>query len=177
MPTEKQQENIAQLAKLQRKKATFRNENQFLAAFESYLTEVAHDGWNKPPSYTAFARRLECSATSVFNFLSKNPDAEKTAAQMLADCIVEGSMQGKYRESTSIFALKNRCGWTDKRETSSITHGTPDIATPDEARKNVQRIMMSLGFDSKGRPVVSKHAKENLEDIEDRIVQLAEAKA
>lgn len=179
MATEKQKSAIAKLVASSKAAAVFRTEEEFISCFEKYIDDVSERKGADiiVPSYTNFAKWLGgFSPSSVFRFLDQNPKTEKLASQLLADVIAEGAMIAKYRDVPSIFALKNRCGWTDKRETSSITKQSPDIATAEEARKNVNMIMQSLGYDDHGRAIKKNGAKKNLEEVEGRIIELAQAK-
>lgn len=179
MATEKQRNAIKKLAANQKAKAAFQTEEEFLTVFEQYVDHVTDEKDDKciVPSYRNFAKWLgDFSSTSVYRYLDLHPKVEKLASQLVADAIVEGAMVAKYRDVPAIFTLKNRCGWTDKRETSSITKQSPDIATADEARRNVNLIMKSLGYDDRGREIKKNGAKQNLEAVEGRIIELAEAK-
>lgn len=162
---------------IQQKKADafFHTSDEFVAAFENYLTDCEADFKTKPPSFARFAEYLNVSRKSVFTYLDKFAEADRVIRQMLADAIVENAMTGAYRDAVAIFALKNRCNWADKKETTNTTRGARPIATPDEARENVRRIMSSLGYDDKGNETAA--SRKNMEDLEGRVIQLAEAKA
>lgn len=179
MASEKVRKNIEKILASNKAKAAFQSEEEFTSAFEQYIDYVESPPDKKVivPTYKGFAKWLgDVSPTSIYRYLDHNPKVEKMCSQLVADTIVEGAMVAKYRDVPSIFTLKNRCGWTDKRETSSITKQSPEIASADEARQNVKRIMESLGFDNRGRAVKKNRAEQNLEAVEGRIIELAEAK-
>ena len=166
---------LQKMIEMNKASATFHSGDELLNSFENYLSEAEDQFKQKPPSFSRFADFLGVSRYSVYYALDKYPKAEAACRRLLADMLVENAMLGTYRDAVAIFTLKNVAGWTDKRETTNTNRGPKTIATADEARENVKLIKESLGFDDRGRP--SAEAKRKMEDMEDRIIRLAEAKA
>lgn len=173
--TRKVHKGLEKMIKMNKERAAFKTGDDFVASFENYLKEGEPNFNTKPPSFSRFADFVGVSRYSVYGALERFPKAEKACRKMLADALVEKALIGIYRDATTIFTLKNVAGWTDKRETTNMERGAKPIADPDEARENVRRIKESLGFDDRGRP--SAEAIKKMDDMEDRIIKLAEAKA
>lgn len=174
-PEKRQNPGLERLIKMNKARANFKSDDELINAFECYLCKAEDKFKTQPPSFSRFADYAKVSRSSVIGALERFPRADAICRKMLADVLVEQGLVGNYRDSTTIFTLKNVAGWTDKRETTNTTKGLGAIATPDEARENVKKIKESLGFDDRGRP--SKEAERNMDKMEDRIIQLAEAKA
>ena len=174
MATEAQRAHIQKLVAKSRAEAAFQTPEEYAGLFEQYLDAIRDDS-KKVPSYSGFADWLgNYSRTSVYQMLDKWPELRTTLGQLIADALVEKGIQGIWRDAVVIFTLKNRAGWTDKRESTTHTQSA-DIATAEEARENIKSIMQSLGFDDRYRP--RKGSTENLIELEDRAIRLAEAKA
>lgn len=175
MATKAQRAVLEKLIAKSKANAMFQNVGEFVSAFEQYLDSI-HDDSSKVPSYSNFAKWLgDYSPSSVFQFMDNHPEARGTTAELMADAIVEHAIKGEFRDAVAIFALKNRCNWTDKRESTSVTKQAGDLVPAEEARRNVRAIMDSLGYDDRGRP--RKETKVKLAEMDERIIQLAEAKA
>lgn len=175
MISDAQRANIQRLRATAKAKATFTDGEDFIKIFEQYI-DVVNDDPKRVPSYSDFAKWLgDLSPSSIYNFLGKYPSAHTITKHLLADSIVQHAMNGGFRDAVAIFTLKNKCDWTDKRESTTKSSMNGDIATPDEARRNVRAIMNSLGFDDHGRP--GRKGKANMAAMESRIIELAEAKA
>lgn len=171
----KRSKGLEKMIKMKKASAVFKSGDELLNAFEGYLTEAEEEFKIKPPSFSRFADYVGVSRYSVYSALERFPKEERLCRKMLADSLVEKALIGVYRDATTIFTLKNVAGWTDKRETTNTERGPKAIANADEARENIKRIKESLGFDDRGRPSIESIKK--MEDMEDRIIQLAEAKA
>lgn len=178
MATQTQKESIQKLVAHNKASALFDKSEDFVGLFEQYLESIKKDP-DEVPSYSNFAAWLGTniasgvSASSIYRFMKQNPDARDATAELMADALIEGALKGQFRDAPAIFALKNRCNWTDKKESISH-HDMAEIATPDEARENIRKIMRSLGYDDRGR--ARKETLENLDAMNERIIQLAEAK-
>ena len=172
--SEKQLERDKQIGELSHAKALFLTAEDFTTRFEEYLKDQDGTFAERPPSFSRFADWLGQSRSTVLRYVGKWPEADRMNKQMLADVIVEHTVVGDYRDAPGIFALKNRCDWTDKKETVSVSRGTA-IATPEEVMHNMSKIKESLGFDDHSRP--GKIGKKNVSELEGRIIKLAEAKA
>lgn len=174
-PAKKRSPGLEKIIAMSKANATFKSEDEIINAFENYLTGAEDEFKKKPPSFSRFADYCGVNRHSVYRALDRYPKADSECRKMLADILAEMALLGVYRDAPSIFALKNVAGWTDKRETTNTNRGPKVIATPDEARQNVKLIKESLGFDDHGRPNAA--AKKSMEDMEARIIQLAEAKS
>ena len=172
--TEKQLENDKRLAEMNHSQALFASGDEFIDRFEEYLKDQDSTFTQRPPSFSRFADWLEVSRKKVLYYVGKWPEADRTLRQMIADVLVEHAIIGDYRDAVSIFTLKNRCDWTDKKETVSVSRSS-SIATPEEVMQNMNKIKASLGFDDHSRP--GKIGKKNVSDLEGRIIKLAEAKS
>ena len=172
--TEKQLANDKRLGEASHATALFKTPEEFVAKFEEYLKTEDANFSKRPPSFSRFADWMNVPRRTIMEYPGKWPKADETVRRMMADILAEHTVVGDYRDAPGIFALKNICGWVDKRENISRSR-TPDIATPDEARSNVQLIKRSLGYDDHGRP--GKIGKQNMEEMENRIIQLAAAKS
>ena len=174
MATEAQRDAMLKRIAKNKAPALFETSDEFVGVFEQYIEDIKGDKSNVP-SYTNFASWLgDLSPSSIYYFFKNHPDARDRTAELMADALVEGAILGVYRDAPTIFALKNRCNWTDKKESIS-KHEVSDIATPDETRANVKAILKSLGYDNRNRP--RAESREKLAEMDDRIIQLAEAKA
>ena len=170
--SEAQRANDEKLANMNKAQALFHSADEFMDKFEEYLKSQDDTFTTRPPSFSRFADWLGVSRSAVYGYVGKWPKAEKSIRAMIADVLVEHAIVGEYRDAVSIFTLKNVSNWTDKKESIATTKPNA-IATPDEARSNIKKIKESLGFDDHGRP--GKIGKKNVEDLEGRIIQLAEA--
>ena len=121
----------------------FHNEEAFYTAWHAFLDVVAKGEYEKAPTYANFARWYGISTVTVYNTIARYPDLRQRIAESLADSIVEGAMAKKYDKTMSIFVLKNRCGWADKREDTTI-QDEKKIATQDEAREKLSALASSL---------------------------------
>lgn len=172
--TAKQREVLEKLIAKNKAGAWFHSADEFNGLFEQYLDAIKNDS-DKVPSYSGFADWLgNVSPTSIYDTLNRFPSARDATGQLIADALVEKGIKGVWRDAVVIFTLKNRSGWTDKRETTS-NHMSTDIATAEETRANIRQIMKSLGYDDRGRP--RAETRKNLDEMNARIIQLAEAKA
>lgn len=170
----KQREVIEKLIAKSKADAVFQSADEFTALFEQYISAIRKDD-DKVPSYSGFADWLgDFSSASVYRALDRFPKARDVTGQIIADALVEKGIKGVWRDAVVIFTLKNRAGWTDKRETTN-NRQTTDIATAEETRENIRQIMKSLGYDDRGR--ARTETKQKLDEMNARIIQLAEAKA
>lgn len=173
MATVEARQAVEKLIMKNRAPALIQTHEEFVGLFEQYLDAIKPT--DEVPTYSNFATWLgNYSRHSIYSFFKKHPETRDAVAELLADAIVEKAIKGQFRDAVSIFTLKNRCNWTDKKESIS-RHETGEIASADEARANIKQIMKSLGFDDRYRP--RKAAEKNMEDMQARIIQLAEAKA
>lgn len=175
MATEAQRNAVAKLIPKNKSEALFDSAKDLIGVFEQYMDEVHKDD-QAVPSVSNFTRWLDVniSPSSVFRLLNKFPEARDAIKPLIADELMEKGLKGKFKEATTIFSLKNQSDWTDKKESIS-KHEVGEIASAEEARQNIKMIMKSMGYDAKNRP--RKETQANLDAMQDRIIQLAEAKA
>lgn len=174
MATEEQRGVVMKKLAKNRIPALIDKSDDFVGLFEQYLESIK-DEPKAIPTYSNFATWLgNFSADSIYSFMRRNPDARDRTAELMADSLIEKSMTGQIKEVSTIFALKNRCNWTDKKENIS-KHEMGEIASAEEVSKNLKSIFRSLGYDAKNRPRAG--SAEKLEEMESRMIRLAEAKA
>ena len=169
----KQRTAIEKFIAKNKAEAVIQSAEEFTGLFEQYLDSIKGDS-EKVPTYSGFADWLGgVSPASIYSALNRYPKARDLTGQLIADALVEKGIKGEWRDAVVIFTLKNRSGWTDKRETTNSTLSA-DIATAEETRANIKQIMKSLGYDDRGRARVE--TREKLDEMNARIIQLAEAK-
>lgn len=156
-----------------RKIALFNNSDEYVEKIEEYLKENDEAFKTRPPSLSRFADWLGVSRSAVYGYSGKWIAADEKIKKMFADIIIEHTVVGDYRDAPGIFMLKNVSNWTDKKESVS-TQRTEQVATAEEARKNLHKIFKSIGADDRNR--FTKKGKEQMAEIEARIEELAEAK-
>lgn len=119
---------------------TFDTENSFQSQFYKYTDSIRDNGYEEAPSFAGFAHYLGYTGSTVYRYLANHPDLKAKVKEAMADVLSEGAMMGKYRDASAIFTLKNRCGWTDKRESTNI-NGNKEVATEEEAKEAVMRFV------------------------------------
>ena len=124
------------------RKRLFESAEDFMDYWEAFLDHLKKDGYSVPPTSSEFARWCGVSKRTVNNYIA-NYNLREKVAPLTADCYVEGAMAKSYQTSMTIFALKNTCGWSDKREVSSIA-GEKKIATKEEAKRNILELAADL---------------------------------
>lgn len=154
--------------------AFFKSADEFIDKFEEYLKDQDETFKERPPSFSRFADWLGMKRSTVQWYVGKWNKSDEIIRRMMADVLFEHTVIGDYRDAPGIFGLKNISGWTDKRET--ITHGKGgEIATPDEAREGLQKILDSLGgTDERGR--LFAKTRKSFDEVKDRVIELEETK-
>ena len=126
----------------------FSNGKQLIELFRAFCDEIIDNNFNRVPNQTNFCKWLEkhyssANRRTIYNSLNKYfPTIKKDFEQIQSDIIAEGSMLGHYQPTMSIFALKNWCKWTDKKEidVSTIDDNTREevkhLVTEAKKRKN-----------------------------------------
>jgi len=74
---------------------------------------------NPPPSLVKFAQNIGVARDSLYEWGEVHKefsDALKKAKDAMEESLVENGLNGSYNNAMAIFALKNRCHWTDKQE-------------------------------------------------------------
>jgi hypothetical protein len=180
MATTKKPRSAAQLANDKRlmefgkSKALFQSADELIEKYEAYLKDQDDTFKSRPPSFSRFADWLGENRSTVQNYVGKWNKSDEVIRRMTADVLFEHTVVGDYRDAPGIFGLKNVAGWTDKKET--ITHNkNGEVATPEEAKEGIRRIIDSLGgTDDQGRLVAK--TRKSFDEIKDRVIELEEVK-
>lgn len=105
---------------------SFESGDDLIELFDQFCQDIIENGYKCIPSQTEFCRFLQRRYKSVdrrtiYNSLNKYfPDYKKRFEALQSDLIVQGAMLGAYKNTMSIFALKNWCDWSDKSETKAF---------------------------------------------------------
>lgn len=125
----------------------FRSGKQLIGLFNDFCNDIRDNDYDRIPSQTSFCRWLcihydSVTRQTIYNYLNKYfYTVKKEFEQIQGDTIAEGGMLGKYNPTMSIFALKNWCAWSDKKEQSiDITESLAD----DELSKSLKEIANKL---------------------------------
>lgn len=102
----------------------FSSGNAILKLFEEFCEEIRHDPESMYiPSKTDFClwlrkeKKINCDRKTLYNSIDKYfPNIEKDFDEIRANALVFGGIKGMYQPTMTIFALKNWCGWSDKKE-------------------------------------------------------------
>ncbi len=159
-PAEKNVVN-GQLSRLRGR--TFTSTDDFMSCWEAFVDEARHGGYEMVPTYLSFAEWAGATPECVYNYIKSHSGVASRCAESMADCLVEGCMKKQYQNSITIFTLKNRCGWADKREDTTI-HTEKNVATKEEAKNKILELVRN---DRDAREVARmKVVDENREDEE-----------
>lgn len=115
-------------------------EGELREKYNEYINWIVDHDYSEPPSITGFARRLKRNPSTISKYLNMYPKLKEDVKEGFADVLSDGAMLGKYRDASAIFTLKNRCGWTDKRESTNVSVNK-EVATEEEARKKVLELV------------------------------------
>jgi len=78
---------------------------------------------NPPPTYGELAKKLGVTRSTVWLWTESHPEFSSIYKKLSKKCFEEGMMtagiMGKYNPSISIFAAKNKLGWTDRQEVTN----------------------------------------------------------
>lgn len=102
----------------------FKNGDEILNMFEEFCNEIRLNAESRYiPSKTDFClwlrqeKKINCDRKTLYNSIEKYfPDIEKRFDEIRANALVFGGIKGMYQPTMTIFALKNWCGWSDKKE-------------------------------------------------------------
>lgn len=98
----------------------FKNGSELIALFDEFCRDIIAKGYDKIPSQTEFCRWLEerenaTDRKTIYNALNKYfPTVKKDFERLQSDLIAQGAMLDKYKNTMSIFVLKNWCKWSDR---------------------------------------------------------------
>jgi len=99
----------------------FKSGKEIINLWMRYCDEISAEGYVRTPTQTDFSAWLakNYQATdrrTIYNTLNKIfPEVKHDFDKIRADTIASGAMIGKYHATMTIFALKNWCGWEDKK--------------------------------------------------------------
>ncbi len=129
----------------------FKNGNELIALFDEFCRDIIENEYNRIPSQTEFCRWLEerenaADRKTIYNALNKYfPTIKKDFERLQSDLIAQGAMLDRYKNTMSIFVLKNWCKWSDRpideidnsneKIAQSIERLTDIIAQPVTERK------------------------------------------
>lgn len=122
------------------RKRIFTSTDDFLSCWNAFVDDVRSGGYELVPTYLAFAEWCDAYPSTVYDFIKTHSGVASRCAESMADCLVEGCMKKNYQNAITIFTLKNRCGWADKREDTTI-HTEKQVATAGEAKNKVLELI------------------------------------
>ena len=137
-PIERNEEALIYIEDVRKRystKKTFKDPQDFIEQWDAFMEHCKEKEYEVFPTVSEFARWMGIAKANVYSYIRSHNLRERIADTM-ADCLVEGALTKKYEKTITIFALKNRCGWADKKETSTIT-GEREIASADEAKARI----------------------------------------
>ena len=118
----------------------FKSDEDFCDKFSEYVDHIFANKFEEVISYKGFADFLGCTSKTVYNYLSANPKVRELTKEGYADVLIVGATTGAYKSTPAIFTLKNRCGWADKVESTSIGEDNR-VATAEEAKAKILEIV------------------------------------
>lgn len=116
----------------------FKNGNELIELYSKFCLQIKENGFNEIPSQTNFCEWLKenygnADRKTIYNSLNKYfPTIKKQFEEIQSSLIAEGAMLGKYKETMSIFVLKNWCKWKDKFEEETGNDTVINIVLPGE---------------------------------------------
>lgn len=122
------------------RKRIFTSTDDFLSCWNAFIDDVRGGGYELVPTYLSFAEWCGANPRTVYDFIKEHSGVASRCAESMADCLVEGCMKKNYQNAITIFTLKNRCGWADKREDTTI-HTEKQVATAGEAKNKVLELI------------------------------------
>ena len=118
----------------------FKSEEDFADKFSKYVDHIFESGFKEVVSYKGFADFIGCTSRTVYGYIMNHPKVKEMTREPYADVLVVGATKGAYKTTPAIFTLKNRCGWADKVESSSIGDDNK-VATAEEAKEKILKIV------------------------------------
>lgn len=116
----------------------FKNGNELIELYSIFCLQIKENGFKEIPSQTNFCEWLKenygnADRKTIYNSLNKYfPTIKKRFEEIQSSLIAEGAMLGKYKETMSIFVLKNWCKWKDKFEEETGNDTVINIVLPGE---------------------------------------------
>ncbi len=99
---------------------SFESGEELLKLYEQFCEEIKDNGYNVVPFVTEFYRWLKngdngADRHTIYLSLHKYyPEIKKDVERLQGETMSQGAMLGKYKETSTIFALKCKCGWNDQ---------------------------------------------------------------
>lgn len=116
----------------------FKNGNELIELYSRFCLQIKENGFKEIPSQTNFCEWLKenygnADRKTIYNSLNRYfPTIKKQFEEIQSSLIAEGAMLGKYKETMSIFVLKNWCKWKDKFEEETGNDTVINIVLPGE---------------------------------------------
>ena len=119
----------------------FKTSDDLLDAFLSYTDYVVDNDYIEVPTKGNFAKWCGIDRKTIYNTINKYfPDRKKDYKEILAEILTTGAMMGKWDRTITIFALKNWCDWSDKREDRVVNDSKVSIATREQAKEALNNL-------------------------------------
>lgn len=121
----------------------FDSGEQIIALLEDYAGSLEAEGSAEPPTVTGLAKFANINRSTLWRALQKFPEVQKEFEDITADALVRGGFGGRYKNTALIiFTLKNRCGWSDKRELVTDSKRTASKLSQEE----IDASLKALGY-------------------------------
>ena len=103
----------------------------------AYCEYIKGIGYKDYPTKIGFAHWLAIDPRTVYLSIKRYyPEVQKEWQENIEQTLVNGVNAGVYHVTMTIFILKNRCGWADKKETVT-TEKKPQIASKAELKEAI----------------------------------------
>lgn len=106
----------------------FENAEELLELFATFCEEIKDNDYKIVPYITEFNRWLNkdgkiADRRTVYLSIHKYyPEIKKEVEQLQSETMSQGAMLGKYKETSTIFALKCKCGWSENNSYDNNNH-------------------------------------------------------
>ena len=118
----------------------FKSEEDFAERFSEYVDHIFKNKFEEVISYKGFADFMGCTSRTVYGYIMNHPRVKDMTREGYADVLIVGATTGAYKSTPAIFTLKNRCGWADKVESSSVGKDNR-VATAEEAKAKILKLV------------------------------------
>lgn len=98
----------------------FKSGEELIKLFSEFCEYIVDIEYTEIPSQTNFCKWLSqnykaVDRRTIYNSLNEYfPKIKKDYEKLQSDLLSQGAMLGKWKETMTIFVLKNWCKWTDK---------------------------------------------------------------
>ena len=103
----------------------FRSGEHLIKCLSEFCEAIVEHGYNKLPSRSNFCRwyadqcKQSISTRTVWLSMTQYyPGIKDDAMELISDVLVQGAALGKWNSTMVIFALKNWCHWSEKKDTA-----------------------------------------------------------